>query len=47
VALLGIAGLRVLAVFEFTDERHVYVETVRDHDASRECGQRAASGDVT
>jgi transposase len=44
VSLLGIAGLRVLAVFEFVDERHVFVETVRDHDACRECGQRAVSG---
>jgi transposase len=44
VSLLGIAGLRVLAVFEFVDERHVYVETVRDRDGCRECGQRAVSG---
>ena len=44
VSLLGMAGLRVLEVFEFVDERHVFVETVRDHDACRECGQRAVSG---
>ena len=44
VSLLGIAGLRVLEVFEFVDERHVFVETVRDHDGCRECGQRAVSG---
>jgi transposase len=44
VSLLGIAGLRVLAAFEFVDERHVFVETVRDHDGCRECGQRAVSG---
>ena len=44
VSLLGIAGLRVLGVFEFFDERHVFVETVRDVDACRECGQRAVSG---
>ena len=44
VSLLGIAGLRVLGVFEFVDERHVFVETVRDFDGCRECGQRAVSG---
>ncbi len=44
VSLLGIAGLRVLEVFEFVDERHVFVETVRDYDACRTCGQRAVSG---
>ena len=44
VSLLGIDGLRVLDVFEFADERHVFVETVRDHDACRQCGQRAVSG---
>ena len=44
VSLLGIAGLRVLEVFEFVDERHVFVETVRDYDACRQCGQRAESG---
>ncbi len=44
VLLLGIAGLRVLGVFEFVDERHVFVETVRDCDACRGCGQRAVSG---
>jgi len=44
VSLLGIAGLRVLGVFEFVDERHVFIETVRDFDACVECGQRAVSG---
>jgi transposase len=44
VSLLGIAGLRVLTVFEFVDERHVFVESVRDFDACRVCGQRAVSG---
>jgi transposase len=44
VSLLGITGLRVLAVFEFVDERHVYIETARHRDACRECGQRAQSG---
>jgi transposase len=44
VSLLGIAGLRVLGVFEFVDERHVFVETVRDFDVCQECGQRAVSG---
>jgi transposase len=44
VSLLGIAGLRVLAVFEFVDERHVFMETIRDWDACRSCGQRAVSG---
>jgi len=38
VSLLGIAGLRVLSVFEFVDERHVFVETVRDFDACRGAG---------
>jgi transposase len=44
VSLLGIAGLRVLGVFEFADERHVFVETLRDFDGCRDCGQRAVSG---
>lgn len=44
VSLLGIPGMRVLAVFEFTDERHVYVETVTVRDFCRGCGQRAESG---
>lgn len=44
VSLLGIAGLRVLAVFEFVDDRHVFVETDTGRDACRVCGQRAVSG---
>jgi hypothetical protein len=43
-SLLGIARQRVLAVFEFVDEQHVFVETIRDYDGFRECGQRAVSG---
>lgn len=44
VSLLGIPGMRVLAVFEFADERHVYVATTVDRDWCRRCGQRAESG---
>jgi hypothetical protein len=44
VSLFGIAGLRVLVVLEFVDERHVFVETVRDHDGCRQCGHRGVSG---
>jgi len=44
VPLLGIAGTWVLGVFEFVDERHVFVETVRDWDACKVCGQRAVPG---
>ena len=44
VSLLGIAGLRVLDVFEFANERHVFVETARGRDVCGECGQRAVSG---
>jgi hypothetical protein len=43
VSLLGIAGQRVLAVFEFVDEQHVFVETIRDYHGFCECGQRAVS----
>jgi len=44
VSLLGIPGLRVLGVFEFFDERHVFVESVRDFAGCDRCGQRAVSG---
>jgi len=45
VTLLGIAELEVLAVFEFVDERHVFVQT-RDGQRRfcRRCGVRAVSG---
>ena len=38
VTLLGIPGMRVLAVFEFVDERQVFVETVADRDWCRGWG---------
>lgn len=44
VSLLGIAGLRVVWVWEFVDERHVVVETAASVEYCRECGQRAESG---
>ena len=44
VSRLGIAGLRVLEVFKFADERHVFVETPCDHDVCRQYRQRAVSG---
>ncbi len=44
VTLLGIRGMRVLAVFEFADERHVYVDTTATRVFCRGCGQRARSG---
>jgi transposase len=44
VSLLGIAGLRVLDVWEFAAERHVFVDTPRYREVCRECGQRAESG---
>jgi transposase len=44
VSLLGIAGLRVLDVREFVAERHVFVDTPRDVEPCRACGQRAESG---
>lgn len=44
VTLLGMPGMRVLTVFEFVDERHVYVATVADRDFCRGCGQRAEFG---
>ena len=44
VSLLGIPGLQVVAVWEFADERHVYVQT-RDGQRvfCRACGARAES----
>lgn len=44
VTLLGIAGLRVMWVWEFVAERHVFVETVPYLEPCRGCGQRAESG---
>jgi transposase len=44
IALLGIAGLRVIWVWEFVAERHVLVETARRREHCRGCGQRAESG---
>jgi transposase len=44
VSLLGIAGLRVLDVWEFAAERHVFVDTPRYREVCRACGQRAESG---
>lgn len=44
VSLLGIAGLRVLLVWEFAEERHVFVETTAAWAVCGECGQRAESG---
>ena len=39
--LLGLPGMRVLAVSEFVDERHVFVETAADRVFCRSRGQRA------
>ena len=36
VTLLGIPGMRVLAVFEFVDERQVFVETPQGERELRE-----------
>jgi transposase-like protein len=44
VSLLGIPGLRVLDVWEFAAERHVFVDTPRYREVCRECGQWAESG---
>ena len=41
VSLLGIPGLRVIGVFEFVDERHVFVESVRDFAGCDRCGRPA------
>lgn len=42
-SLLEIAGLRVVWVWEFVDERHVVVESAARVKYCRECGQRAES----
>ncbi|HEX2027762.1 MAG TPA: ISL3 family transposase [Nitriliruptorales bacterium] len=44
VSLLGVAGLRVVWVWEFADERQVLVETPGSVQGCWVCGQRAESG---